>query len=64
MLGGADVVAIQNEVKRVRVDDSLIEYALAIVGKTRIGVSVIGRFSARNTDAVSRGAGTGICRRA
>ncbi len=35
VLGGADVVAIQNEVTRVRVDDSLIEYALAIVGKTR-----------------------------
>jgi MoxR-like ATPase len=35
VLGAADVVAIQNDVTRVRVDDSLIEYALAIVGKTR-----------------------------
>jgi len=35
VLNGADVVAIQEEVTRVRVDDSLVEYALKIVNRTR-----------------------------
>jgi MoxR-like ATPase len=35
VLSGADVVAMQEQVKRVRVDDSLADYALAIVRKTR-----------------------------
>jgi MoxR-like ATPase len=35
VLTGADVVAMQEQVKRVRVDDSLADYALAIVRKTR-----------------------------
>ncbi len=35
VLNAADVVAMQNEVTRVRVDDALAEYALAIVRKTR-----------------------------
>ena len=35
ILNAEEVVAIQEEVERVRVDDSLIEYALKIVNKTR-----------------------------
>ena len=35
VLTGAEVVAIQEDVTRVRVDDSLIEYALNIVNRTR-----------------------------
>jgi MoxR-like ATPase len=35
VLSGAEVVAMQQEVMRVRVDDSLADYALAIVRKTR-----------------------------
>ena len=35
MLSGPDVLAIQEEVKSVRVDESLVSYALEIVGKTR-----------------------------
>jgi MoxR-like ATPase len=35
ILNGEEVLAIQEEVGRVRVDDSLIEYALKIVNKTR-----------------------------
>jgi len=34
-LSSADVVAIQEEVTKVRVDDSLVDYALEIVRKTR-----------------------------
>ncbi|MCU1286587.1 MAG: putative ATPase, 3 [Acidobacteriales bacterium] len=32
---GAEVIAMQNEVEKIRVDDSLLDYALAIVKKTR-----------------------------
>ena len=35
ILSGDEVVAIQDEVGRVRVDDSLVEYALNIVNRTR-----------------------------
>jgi MoxR-like ATPase len=35
VLSGADVVAMQEEVTRVRVDDSLAEYALEVVRRTR-----------------------------
>jgi len=35
ILSGEEVVAIQDEVTRVRVDDSLLEYALNIVNRTR-----------------------------
>ncbi|HVZ16751.1 MAG TPA: MoxR family ATPase [Terriglobales bacterium] len=35
VLAGEEVVAIQDEVTRVRVDDSLVEYALNIVNRTR-----------------------------
>ena len=35
MLSAADVIGIQDEVTRVRVDDSLVNYALAIVNRTR-----------------------------
>lgn len=35
MMTGADVLAIQHEATRVRVDDSLVEYALRIVNRTR-----------------------------
>jgi MoxR-like ATPase len=35
VLNGGDVMAMQEEVKQVRVDDSLIDYALAIVQATR-----------------------------
>ena len=35
VLTGAEVVALQDEVTRVHVDDSLVEYALRIVQKTR-----------------------------
>jgi MoxR-like ATPase len=35
VLSGADVLAIQEEVTRVRVDDSLLDYTLEIVRKTR-----------------------------
>jgi MoxR-like ATPase len=35
VLTGADVVDLQQAVTRVRVDESLVEYALAIVAKTR-----------------------------
>jgi len=35
ILSGEEVVAIQDEVTRVRVDDSLVEYALNIVNRTR-----------------------------
>ena len=35
VLGSAEVLAVQEEVTRVRVDDSLVEYTLAIVGRTR-----------------------------
>lgn len=35
ILNGADVTAIQDEVTRVRIDDSLVEYALRIVNRTR-----------------------------
>src|SRR4030081_866857 len=32
---GADIIAMQDEVTQVKVDDSLVDYALAIVRKTR-----------------------------
>src|SRR4030081_1248176 len=32
---GADIIAMQDEVTQVKVDDSLVDYALAIVKKTR-----------------------------
>jgi len=35
VLSGADVLEMQNAVTNIRVDDSLISYALEIVGKTR-----------------------------
>lgn len=35
VLSAADVIAIQEEVTRVRVDDSLVDYILEIVAKTR-----------------------------
>jgi MoxR-like ATPase len=35
ILTGADVLSIQEEVGRVRVDDSLVDYALKIVNRTR-----------------------------
>jgi MoxR-like ATPase len=35
VLSGADVLEMQRAVTRVRVDDSLVSYVLAIVGKTR-----------------------------
>jgi MoxR-like ATPase len=35
VLSAADVIGIQDEVTRVRVDDSLVEYALAMVNRTR-----------------------------
>src|SRR5215470_7915143 len=35
VLSGAEVLAIQQDVTRVRVDESLIEYALAMVNRTR-----------------------------
>lgn len=35
VLTGADILAMQNEVEGVRVDDSLVDYALNIVNKTR-----------------------------
>jgi MoxR-like ATPase len=35
VLRGEDVSALQNEVRRVRVDDSLVDYALTIVKRTR-----------------------------
>jgi MoxR-like ATPase len=38
ILTGADVLSIQQEVGRVRVDDSLVDYALKIVNRTRESV--------------------------
>jgi MoxR-like ATPase len=35
VLTGADVLAMQKEVEHVKVDDSLVDYALEIVGRTR-----------------------------
>ena len=35
VLAGADVIAIQEEVARVQVDDALVDYTLAIVAQTR-----------------------------
>ncbi len=35
VLSGADVIAMQDEVLKVRVDESLVDYALAIVQRTR-----------------------------
>lgn len=35
VLTGADVLSMQNEVETIRVDDSLVDYALSIVKKTR-----------------------------
>lgn len=35
VISGADVLEMQDAVTKVRVDDSLVNYALAIVGKTR-----------------------------
>jgi MoxR-like ATPase len=35
VLSGGDVLAIQEEVTKVRVDDSLLDYTLEIVGRTR-----------------------------
>jgi MoxR-like ATPase len=35
VLGGADILEMQNAVTQVRVDESLVTYALAIVKKTR-----------------------------
>ncbi len=35
VLTGAEVLAIQEEVKRVRVDDALVDYTLGIVARTR-----------------------------
>ncbi len=35
VLSGADVVAIQNEVARVRVDEALVDYTLEVVKRTR-----------------------------
>ena len=61
MLTGEEVVELQDEVSTVRVEDSLIDYALAIVERTRqheqlsLGVSPRG-----SLDALSRGAGHGI----
>ena len=48
VLSAADVIGIQDEVTRVRVDDSLVEYAMAMVqSHARIGVSIAGRLAAR-----------------
>jgi len=35
VVSGEDVLAMQQEVERVRVDDSLVDYALALVARTR-----------------------------
>ena len=35
VLTAADVIGIQDEVTRVRVDDALVEYTMAIVSRTR-----------------------------
>ena len=35
VLSGEDVIAMQHEVEKVRVDESLVNYALAIVKRTR-----------------------------
>ena len=35
MLSGDDILALQHEVQRVTVDDSLVDYALQIVKRTR-----------------------------
>ncbi len=35
VVSGEDVLAMQQEVQRVRVDDSLVDYALALVARTR-----------------------------
>jgi len=37
VLSGAEVLAMQTEVQQVRVDDSLVDYALEIVARTRDG---------------------------
>ena len=53
---GADVIAMQDEVTQVKVDDSLVDYALAIVNRTRESESLALGVSPRGSIMVYRAA--------
>lgn len=56
VLSGADVLELQQAVTRVRVDESLVEYALTIVGKTRESESFSLGVSPRGSQMLYRAA--------
>src|SRR5262249_9393556 len=56
VLSGADVLEMQDAVTQVRVDDSLVNYALAIVGKTRESDSFLLGVSPRGSQMLYRAA--------
>ncbi len=65
VLSGADILEMQQAVNEVQVDESLVNYTLAVVAKTRdLGTVVIGSFSARLSNVVSCRASFRISRRA
>ncbi|HJT54668.1 MAG TPA: MoxR family ATPase [Candidatus Angelobacter sp.] len=53
---GADVIAMQDEVTQVKVDDSLVDYALAIVNRTRESESLALGVSPRGSIMLYRAA--------
>ena len=64
VLTGADVLEMQEAVKRIRVDESLVTYALEIVRRTRESeYSVARSFAARRASALPRGPSHGLPRR-
>ncbi|HXZ81508.1 MAG TPA: MoxR family ATPase [Terriglobales bacterium] len=56
VLSGAEVLAIQRDVTRVRVDESLVEYALAMVNRTRESALLALGVSPRGSLALYRAA--------
>ena len=64
VLTGADVLEMQQAVKQIRVDESLVSYALEIVRRTReIGISLARRLAARIASSLPRRASHGLPRR-
>ena len=64
IMDAADVVAMQDAASQVKVDESLLDYALEIVDRTRQTEQLEPRREpARRRDAASRGAGAGVSRR-
>jgi MoxR-like ATPase len=56
VLSGSDVLDLQQAVTRVRVDESLVEYALTIVGKTRASENLSLGVSPRGSQMLYRAA--------